>query len=386
MTKDERGQQLVYYYIDESGNTGLNLFDVHQPKLYYGVLGCPANLDIVAEPLLSDLRSELGVKRIHAAELGAGRLIPIADRIVSFSRKHDLRFSMLKVTKPDHAIICFYDQVFDSGVNDAVSWHHYFTPLRYVMLFKVASLFDERLRKAAWAARRETNAARCAEALAALCNALIARVDRLVDQRSQELVTGALKWAAANPFDIGYGAGNHDTALQISPNLVGFQQVMQVMAVQSAKKRRTVRKITVDRQTEFNKAQGELASWYENLRSAKHTTDLGPGMPKFDYSMMPDVPPTFIPGDESAGLELVDVTLWIAKRLEEHKDVPTELRKVFITQAKRGLVDEVSLDALDKRWRHLARLPEPKTPMPADIKAYFDDLEAKRKTTIAAIG
>ncbi|MCP2158605.1 DUF3800 domain-containing protein [Agrobacterium tumefaciens] len=376
----------MYYYIDESGNTGLNLFDVAQPKLFYGVLGSPANLDVIAEPLLVDLRKELGVKRIHAAELGVGRLIPVAKRIADFSRKHDLRFSLLKVTKSDHSVISFFDQVFDSGMNKAVSWHHYFTPLRYPMLMKVAFLFDDQLKKDAWAARRESNSARSASALVTICNALLSRIDRLPDARSRELVTDALKWAAANPFEIDYGVGNKDTALQISPNLVGFQQVMQVMAVQSNKKGRSIRKITVDRQTEFNKAQAELASWYESLRAVKHNTDLGPGMPKFDYSMMPEVPPTFTAGDESAGLELVDVTLWITKRLEEKRDVPPELRNLFASQTKRGLVDEVSLDAIDRRWRHLLSLPAPDRPLPADLDKHFKDLEDERKATVAALG
>ena len=376
----------MYYYIDESGNTGLNLFDANQPKLFYGVLGCSANLDVIAEPLLTELRKELGVRRIHATELGVGRLIPIAKRIADFSKKHDLRFSLLKVTKEDHAVISFYDQVFDSEMNKAVSWHHYFTPLRYPMLMKVAFLFDDQLRKDAWAARRETNSAKSASALVTICNALLSRVDRLPDARSRELVSGALKWAAANPFEIEYGVGNKDTALQISPNLVGFQQVMQVMAVQSNRKGRSIRKITVDRQTEFNKAQGELASWYESLRAVKHNTDFGPGMPKFDYSMMPEVPPTFTPGDESAGLELVDVTLWITKRLEEKKDVPTQLRHLFASQTKRGLIDEVSLEAIDKRWRHLLSLPVPDKPIHGDLERHFEEVEEARKATVATLG
>lgn len=376
----------MYYYIDESGNTGLNLFDINQPTLFYGVLGCPANLDVIAEPLLKELRKELGVKRVHAAELGIGRLIPIAKRIADFSKKNDLRFSLLKVTKADHAVISFYDQVFDSGMNKAVSWHYYFTPLRYVMLMKIASLFDDQLRRDAWTARRETNSAKSASSLVTICNALLSRVDRLPDARSRELVSGALKWAAANPFDIEYGVGNKDTVLQISPNLVGFQQVMQVMAMQSNKTGRSIRKITVDRQTEFNNAQGELARWYENLRVVKHNAELGPGMPKFDYSMMPEVTPTFTPGDESAGLELVDVTLWITKRLEEGKDVPAELRHLFASQAKRGLVDEVSLNAIDKRWQHLLSLPAANKPIPAEIDKHFQELEVARKTTVAALG
>lgn len=373
----------MYYFVDESGNTGLHLFDANQPTLYYGVLGCQVNLDVIAEPMLKELRGDLGVKRLHAAELGVGRLTTIARRLIAFSKKHDLRFSLLKVAKPDHAVISFFDQVFDSGMNGAVPWHHYFTPLRYILLFRVSALFDDQLKKDAWAARLEANTARCAEALVKLCNILLDRIHRLPDARSREIVSGALKWASANPFEIDYGVGNHDSALQISPNLVGFQQVMQVMAAQSAKKGRRVNKITVDRQTEFNKSQAELANWYRNLRG--HKTELGPGMPTCDYSMMPEVPPTFTPGEMSAGLELVDVTLWVAKRLEERKPVSQELRTLFWCQAKRGLVDEVSLHALDQRWRHLLDLPEPDKPLPAELVKHFEEEESKRREAVAAL-
>lgn len=272
----------MYCFIDENGNTGLELFDPNQPILYYGLLTAQANLDVVAEPLLKELRQILGVKRIHANELGVGRLTTIAEKLVRFSKKNDLRFSLLKVTKPDHAIICFFDQVFDSGMNKAVPWHHYFTPLRYILVFKVAHLFDEALAKDAWKARRERNTARAAQMLTKLCHDLLARVDRLPDARSRELVSGALGWAAQNPHEISYGVGNYDSALQISPNLIGFQQVLHTIAIQSSARGQVVRKITVDRQTEFNGAQGELAGWYKNLRG--HTTTMSPGMPTFDFA------------------------------------------------------------------------------------------------------
>lgn len=371
----------MYYYVDESGNTGLNLFDENQPILYYGVIGSKTNLDITAEQMLKKLRCDMGVRRIHAAELGVGRLTGIARTLSEFSKKNHIRFSLLKVNKFDHAIISFFDQVFDSEMNDAVRWHDYFTPLRYVLLLKISALFDAKLCKAAWTARQEINPVRCADALVRLCNTLLARVHILPDARSRELVSGALKWASANPFEINYGVGNRDTALQISPNLVGFQQVMQVMALQSTKTKRKVRKITVDRQSEFNKAQAELATWYRNLRG--HKSDLGPGMPKFDFSMMPEVPPAFTPGDESAGLELVDVTLWVAKRLEEKKQISPELRMLFWSQAKRGLVDEVSLSAIDRRWRHLLDLPNPEKPLPTEFAEYIDEQEAKRRKVVA---
>jgi hypothetical protein len=102
----------MFYFVDESGNTGLELFDPNQPMLYYGVLGAQTNLDITGESLLRELRQTLGVKRIHANELGVARLTTIAARLTRFNKKNDLRFSLLKVTKQDHAIFCFFDQVF----------------------------------------------------------------------------------------------------------------------------------------------------------------------------------------------------------------------------------------------------------------------------------
>jgi hypothetical protein len=375
----------MYCFVDESGNTGLELFDPNQPVLYYGLLTAQANLDVIAEPLLKGLRHTLGVKRIHANELGVGRLTPLANELARFSKKHDLRFSMLRVVKKDHAIISFFDQVFDSGMNKAVPWHNYFTPLRYIMVFKVAHLFDEPLVKDAWKARRERDPARCAQMLTKLCNNLLGRVSMLPDARSRELVSGALRWAAANPHEISYGVGNYDSALQISPNLVGFQQVLYAIALESSARKRPVRRITVDRQTEFNGAQGELAGWYEALRRQSHKSNMGPGMPTFDYSLMPEAPPTFMPGDASAGLELVDATLWVAKRLREDKPVSPELHNLFWTQAKRGLVDEVSLAGLDRRWRHLVDLPKPDKPLPAELQARVEELEEERRREIAAL-
>jgi hypothetical protein len=366
----------MYYFIDESGNTGLNLFDANQPVLYYGVLGCQSNLDIVAEPLLTEVRRSLGVRRLHANELGVARLTTVAGQLARFSKKNDLRFSLYKVAKPDHAVISFFDQVFDSGMNDAVPWSSYWTPLRYILLFKVNYLFDEELAKESWSIRREQHPGRCAARLRDLCQKLLIRVDRLPDARSREIISGALKWAAANPEKISYGVGNYDSALQISPNLIGFQQVLAGIAQQSTARGKAVRRITVDQQTEFNGAQAELADIYTKMRGISH--EMGPGMPKADFSNMPETPPVFLPGDQSAGLELVDVTLWIAKRLEEKKPISDELRALFWSQAKRGITDEVSFVGLERRWQHIAYLPEPAGPLAEEMIRFREKEEERR--------
>lgn len=373
----------MFCYVDESGNTGLNLFDDSQPILYYGVITCKTNLDVTAEPILSPLRRHLGVDRLHANELGVARLTEIARPLTKFCREKDVRFSLYKVVKPDHAIISFFDQVFDSGINKAISWQHYWTPLRYALLFKVVHLFDRATAQKAWAARQERNPAKSAQLLIEICSTLLARVHTLPDQRSQDLVSGGLKWAAANAFEIDFGSGNKDTVLQISPNLVGFQQVLQSIADQATRQSRKVRSITVDRQTQFNKAQLELSDIYQKMRG--HVGDMGPDMPKIDMSNMPEVSPIFRPGDESAGLELVDVTLWIAKRWAEDKSISPELAELFNAQARRGRTDEVSFAGLDRRWRHLTALPMPDGPMPVELEEVLRRHELERLDALAGL-
>jgi len=173
----------MFFYVDESGNTGLNLFDESQPALYYGLVSSPWNLDEAAEPFLKRLRKHLGVERLHAVELGLAKLDTIAPALGRLIEMLAVKFDFYAVDKVDYAIVQFFDQVFDHGLNPAVGWFHYWTPLRYALLFKVASLFDEDLVKASWAARIERNDKKSDTTLVAVCQQLLIRTSRLPDQR-----------------------------------------------------------------------------------------------------------------------------------------------------------------------------------------------------------
>jgi len=92
-----------------------------------------------------------------------------------------------------------------------------------------------------------------------------------------------------------------------------------------------------------------------------------------------------LPGNQSAGLELVDVALWIAKRFLEERALSDELRALFSVLAKRGRTDEVSFAGLDNRWRHLVHLPEPKGPLPTQLIQLLEQQEAARLQALAGL-
>jgi hypothetical protein len=347
----------VYFYVDESGHTGLNLFDSAQPMLYYGVLSSRMNLDVVAEYELACLRKRLKVPRLHAVELGVGRLVSVVPEVARLASKLDMRFDVYRVAKPDHAVICFFDQVFDQGVNPAVTWTGYWTPMRYVLLLKLASLFDEQLAKKAWVARIEPKDHMALPVLLEVCAELRARVGALPDARSRQLITDALTWAEKNPSEISYNVASKKDMLQVTPNVIGFQSVMHGIAGRIRKTGKRAARIVVDQQSQFNKAQKTLAEFYQRANGFK--APMGPGMPVADHTKMPKVPIEFSSSVGSAGLELTDLHLWIFKKVMERSNLPPELMSLVRVHWRRTQTDEISLQAIETRWsRWFDQIPE----------------------------
>lgn len=345
--------------MDESGHTGTNLFDETQPVLYYGVLSSKLNLDILAEKELSVLRDRLGVTRLHASRLGNGRLVQIVDGLTKLQKKYDLRFDIYRIVKVDHALICFFDQVFDQGLNPAITWSAYWTPLRYALLLNLSTLFDEDILKTAWGARIELNDEKANAGLIEVCNTIKGRVSQLPDERSRTLIYDALNWAQNNPSKIQYNAKRKKDLLSITPNLIGFQSVMHGIAFRLKKNNKNASIITVDQQSQFNKGQKSFSEFCVSVKNVPPVS-IGPGLPEIDFKNMPTIPLSFKSGTDSAGLEIVDVYIWLFKRILEKKEVAIEMQSFINKQIPKIRTDEISLNAISSKWmKWFEELPEP---------------------------
>lgn len=347
----------MFFFVDESGHTGTNLFDENQPIFHYGVLSAKTNLDLLAAQEMVRARKRCGVERLHAAELGLGGLVEISEHLIKIQKKYRPSFDICSVAKADHAVICFFDQVFDQGMNPAMSWTGYWTPLRFILLVKLASLFDEDLAKRAWKARIDTNDSTAGAELVSICKELIPRVDELSDARSRQLIGDSLYWAVQNPNELYYNCKSRKEKLTVTPNIIGFQAVMHGIASRLENPKAFAR-ITVDQQSQFNKAQRNLAEFYASARDVPWVS--GPGLPKMDLSKIPTTPIMFKSSKNSVGLELVDCYLWIFKRLMEGEGLAEELNPIIDAQMKRGRFDEISINAITERWsKWFEALPDP---------------------------
>lgn len=370
----------MYSYVDESGHTGPNLFDENQPSLYYGVLNSQVNLDVSAVKYLEEMRKKLGVERIHANVIGNKGLHEISKELIKIQSKFKLIFDFYEVKKIDHAMISFYDQIFDSGINPAVTWSSYWTPLRFVTLHKVAYLFDKDTLKNSWLARVNPKDNESDEILRNVCKIILERVNYLPDQRSREIISDALKWAISNTREIGYNARSKKDALQVMPNIIGFQFVMQGIAKRLLHTQSTESYITVDRQSQFNGAQKTLAEYYASLSG--FNSEMGFGLPNADFRGMPKNPIRVSGGNESAGLELVDFYLWIFTRVKFGFEIPESLNKILQFQRKRSILNVLSMERLaENTIKFFNSLPELHEYSPEQLKQLQNlrDVEESRR-------
>ncbi|EIO7469429.1 DUF3800 domain-containing protein [Salmonella enterica subsp. enterica] len=366
----------MHFYVDETGHTGPNLFDHTQPILSYGVLSSRFDLNEVAEKKVVVLRKKFGVKRLHAAELGISKLSEAVDTLLSLQKDFKLRFDVWQVHKCDHAIISFFDQVFDQGMNPAVTWTGYWTPLRYVLLLKLAYLFDEDLAKKAWTARLEAHDGRSAQLFNDVCNELLLRVPAIPDARSQELIADALNWAKANFVELGYNCKTNKDRLRIMPNMIGFQSVIHGICARlnSPNQKPT---IIVDQQSQFNTTQQELRDFYFKVKETPW--QIGPGLPVMDMRKMPIKPLVFQSGTENTGLELVDIYLWVFKRFMENKELTKPLQRLIYTNRDTARTASVSLDAISELATNIFdNMPEPTAEQITKGHEYFEMDEQRR--------
>ena len=115
----------MYAYIDESGNTGFNLFDPEQPYFLSLAMSSHVDFDKVFKERVERISRFAGVSHLHASQMGIEGVETIAQDVLELIQFSQVRFHLAVVSKPDLAAIKFFDAVFDPGENFAASHHSY---------------------------------------------------------------------------------------------------------------------------------------------------------------------------------------------------------------------------------------------------------------------
>ncbi|MFK3845539.1 DUF3800 domain-containing protein [Stenotrophomonas sp. NPDC078853] len=380
----------MYFYVDESGNTGNDLFNLDQPILGYGVVSTVHNLDQAGSQLHREMLAMADRTDLHAKNMRSAGIQAIAPLLIKLHDDLELAFDFYFIEKRTLAVVLFFDAVYDAGLNPAVMWHNYWTPLRFLIVEGLSDVMDESLLRSAWDLCTSRDVQSRAADIVALLGKVQARIlDTDWDERSKEAFIQPLCYGISNPLSLDFGRPDRKL---VSPNAVGFQFVTTSIGRRlRSKSLRDATAIVVDRQIEFNQAQIETHRAQKIMRDGMNNASpverqqllthplythldedeiLGLSIPSQDLHISSS--------KDSIGLQIVDLYLWIAQRFFTQR-LDDALLPLASYLFKESNYDSISLGGMEKRFhRYIESMPSPSQFSDADIAEAKKAVEAHR--------
>jgi len=342
----------LFAYVDESGNTGKNIFDTAQPDFFTAALVTKGDFDSAWGPRVTAVASKIGASAIHANELGLGRLETVADDLLDVLIDAQAHFFVSRVEKRYLLATKMFDVLFDSGENAAVAWHNYnFRPLKMVLAFKLAHAINEEVAREFWDFILVTKSEEATKRLPAICEKLKTLLAAIPDARSREILGDGLDWVIKHPECVHVVQMEQRAAKQGHfPNLVAFLNLLRGLDEHAKSRKKRVARIVHDEQSEFGKmleywhglhanAAPEPITWVDETWSVQ----LNAGS---DFLIQRD--------EDSPGIQMADTALWLYGQSLKGKDLPPSCARFLWFVLQRGFHSDFSFkganDAIMERW------------------------------------
>lgn len=339
----------MYVYVDETGNTGENLFDEAQPYFVTAALMTRTNFDVLQRSAVRRIAESVGYDQLHAGQLGIGRLNNVAPKLHAILKSCDARFYLSRVEKRYIAATKIHDTVFDSYENKGVPWHIYnLKNLRLLMLFKMAYyLLDDEVVARFWESLMSRKEDQAYSLFEGACREILQRVDNLPDARSREIARSAFSWAADNPKQITVFSKTERARYGHLPNVVAFLNLIDGIEMQSERWGKPIKTITHDRQSQFEKT---LKYWHEMISNADPTPINWPGMPERKLRKAFGSKMIISSAKDSAGIQIVDVVMWLFQRLNKGDDIGDESNNLMHFVFSKGWQTDFSFKSVYKNF------------------------------------
>ncbi len=334
----------MYAYIDETGNTGSNIFDLEQPIFITAALITKTNFDIIYKKEIKKISKIIGEDEIHANVIGADRVEEIAEPLLKLFKKCDARFFVSRIEKKYLATTKFVDTLFDSFENKAVPWHVYnMRPMRLLLVFKIASILTEDTAKKFWSSILERKKSKAYEIFLESLADLESNISELPDKRSRQLISEAIQWASENPESIYIHNNSKAARLGHLPNLAVFPSLLEGIEHRSKLWKRKVIEIVHDRQSQF---ESSLRDWHELYKNASPDVITWTMGEKYKLRRVEGSNFRISSAAESPGIQAVDTVLWLFKRTIDEKPLRRNSAKLINHVFTRAYQSDLSFSAV----------------------------------------
>jgi hypothetical protein len=342
----------MFAFVDETGNTGANIFDEAQPDFFTGALVTKANFDLVHRSNVRAICARHGIQSLHASVLGFGEIEKAAPDILTLLKKVDARFFVSRVEKRYLVATKVFDTFFDSGENPTVPWTAYnLRPLRLLLAFKVASILTEEIARDFWAMLMARTERQARERIPGICNALLNEVSFLADQRSREIVTEALSWSRDHPQALDIYTSGRQAKNGHMPNMVAFGNLLDGLEGFSKRWNRPLRKIVHDRQSQF---EGSLAEWHRLFSTASDEPIRRPGE-TIVFQKVAGSTFEVSASDDSPGIQIADLVLWLFRQSLSGKLLPSGSAAILNHVFRKGYQHDFSFEGVGAQLERVLR-------------------------------
>ena len=311
-----------------------------------------SDVDIKYTAFHRELLDAVEMTELHGNELGFGRIEKIANRLSWFIREKKIHFSFVRVHKPFLAAAKLFDLLFDAGSNKAVPWHAYnVRQLRLINLMHLIQLLERADLEEFWGVFTDQDPV----GYAALLKRIAERVKTApYDRRSIQILSDVLSWGSQNPEAVldPFGVGD-------SPNFVAFTSLFSHLHTLHRDHGHVVGSFVHDEQDEFvpsfTKAY-DFLSKFEHKDSATSLISEINEIPSFDCDF------EVRSSSKSFGLQIVDVCLWLMRRVMERGDKPRgHCRTLFECLIERSWLTQYCFETIvgqvEVGMDHLRKLP-----------------------------
>ncbi len=336
----------IYAYVDESGNTGKNIFDPSQPDYYTAALLSKGNFDAYYTDRIRAIAAKVGATSIHASELGLGRLDTIAADLFDLLLRAGPDFFLCRVEKKYLLATKMFDVLFDSGENAAVAWHNYnFRPLKIILAFKLGHVVTDAIAHDFWKCLLMIRERDARAALPSIGEALKARLHILPDRRSREVLGAGLDWVIKHPDCVQFTAEQQIAKKGHFPDLVAFANLLQGLQEFSQHRRKKIACITHDQQNEFGRS---LRTWHERFSNASSEVVEWAGE-RYSLQWAPGSRFEMKRDEESVGIQMADVALWLYGQALKRKEIPPNCGRLLTLLLQRGWHNDFSFAGVEQQ-------------------------------------
>ncbi|OEF99151.1 hypothetical protein BHF71_09970 [Vulcanibacillus modesticaldus] len=363
-------------FVDESGNSGLNLFDYNQPYFWVSALIAPKNSNQVIDYEVKKLKDKIRVEELHGNELGLGRINKLAHDIIEVYREIKAKFIFVRVHKSHVSTMKFVDCLIDSAHNPAIpEFYYFFRENRIIIAHSISAYFGLELQKWFWEIYISGNVN---EFKKLLLNFKDIYSYNMPDPRLKEIILDALNFAIDHPEEILDDFKNEFE----SPNLISFSLLLDGLKKSLPKNNSKIDSIIHDEQSQFAKYIKKMFEYLSKM-TIKEQYSKFPVIEiddKFNKSI------EFSPSSKNAGLQLIDVTMWLLKqKIDKKKVIHGEASDLIHFISENGIILEFSHESQSEEVKKICQdlmSREFTTKQINQAEAYLSALEKERKNNI----